>query len=456
MDTKKIHFIAIGGNAMHNLAIALHKEGNVITGSDGDIFEPARSRLSKFGLLPKNPGWDAGRITRDLDEIILGMYAKADNPELVKAQELRIKIYSYPEYLYERTKNKTRVVIGGSHGKTTITAMVLHICAFHKIECDYLTGALLDGFEVMAKLSAGAKYAVFEGDEYLASALDRRPKFHLYKPNIALISGIVWDHINVFPTPEDYKKQFEIFADSIVNGGTLVYYKDDPEVSDVALKTKETIKKVAYRIHCHTIRNGITYLVHNGQETPLLIFGRHNLANIEGARNICNAMGISSSMFYQAITSFKGAAKRLEKLADNGKTRIFKDFAHAPDKLKASVNAVKEQYPHSKLAAFFELYTWSSFDKEFLKNYKDTLKDVDVQIIFCDPETAKKKGAIMPLSQEIKDAFNAPNALIFQNSTEVVNFLKNMDWNNTNLIMMSPGNYGGIDVEKLAAELAKK
>jgi UDP-N-acetylmuramate: L-alanyl-gamma-D-glutamyl-meso-diaminopimelate ligase len=241
-----------------------------------------------------------------------------------------------------------------------------------------------------------------------------------------------------------------------VNGGTLVYYKDDPEVSDVALKTKETIKKVAYRIHCHTIRNGITYLVHNGQETPLLIFGRHNLANIEGARNICNAMGISSSMFYQAITSFKGAAKRLEKLADNGKTRIFKDFAHAPDKLKASVNAVKEQYPHSKLAAFFELYTWSSFDKEFLKNYKDTLKDVDVQIIFCDPETAKKKGAIMPLSQEIKDAFNAPNALIFQNSTEVVNFLKNMDWNNTNLIMMSPGNYGGIDVEKLAAELAKK
>jgi len=456
MDTKRIHFIAIGGNAMHNLAIALYKEGNVVTGSDGDIFEPARSRLSKYGLLPKNPGWDAGRITKDLDEIILGMHAKAGNPELAKAQELGIKIYSYPEYLYERTKNKIRVVIGGSHGKTTITAMVIHVCAFHKIECNYLIGALLDGFEVMAKLSAGAKYAVFEGDEYLASALDRRPKFHLYKPNITLISGIVWDHINVFPTPENYKKQFEIFVDSIMSGGTLVYYKDDPEVSDVALKARETIKKVAYGVHPYTIRNGITYLVHDGRETPLLIFGRHNLANIEGARNICNAMGISNGTFYQAIASFRGAAKRLEKLADNGKTRIFKDFAHAPDKLRASINAVKEQYLDSKLAAFFELYTWSSFDKEFLKNYKDALKDVDVQIIFCDPETVKKKGAILPLPQEIKDAFNAPNALVFQNSTEVVNFLKNMDWNNTNLIMMSPGNYGGIDVEKLAAELAKK
>lgn len=454
MDTgKRIHFIAIGGNAMHNLAIALHLEGNVVTGSDDDIFEPARSRLEKYGLLPKNSGWDADRITPEIDEIILGMYAKADNPELLKAQELGIKIYSYPEYLFEHSKGKTRVVIGGSHGKTTITAMVIWVCRFNNIECDYLIGSILDGFEAMARISDTAKFAIFEGDEYPASALDKRPKFHLYRPRVALISGVIWDHANVFPTFENYKKQFEIFADSIEDGGTLVYYKDDPEVMSVVNGTKKTIQKVSYGIHPHMIQNGVTYLLVGEKKIPLKIFGRHNMENIDGAQCVCEAMGIDSDKFYAAMSEFKGASKRLERVFDNGSLRVFKDFAHAPDKLKASISAVREQFPKARLATFFELYTWSSFDKSFLKNYKDTLKDVDVPIVFCDPEIAAKKKVSMPTEQEIKYFFNDQRVLFFTSHREVEKYLKGLNWGNANLLMMSPGYYGGIDIERLAWEL---
>ncbi len=438
---------------MHNLAIALFKQGNIVTGSDTEIFQPAKSRLEKYGLLPNVPGWDESRITSDIDEIILGMYAKADNPELIKAQELGIKIYSYPEYLYEHTKDKTRVVIGGSHGKTTMTSMVLHVCERNKIKCDYLVGSLLDGFEVMAKLSDDAKFAVFEGDEYLASALDKRPKFHLYKPHIALISGITWDHVNVFPTFENYIQQFEEFADSIQDGGTLVYCRDDSWVVSVAENAKNTIKKIPYSVHPHTIRNGETYLIYEEKEIPVRIFGRHNMVNISGAKEVCNSMGISDEAFYGAISTFPGASKRLERVFDDGSTRVFRDFAHAPSKLKASIDAVKEQFPDSKLVTFFELYTWSSFDKNFLKNYSGTLKDSDIPIIFYDPAVVESKGVVVPSEEEIRELFGDERIRVFNDSKKVVEFLKGLKWTNASLLMMSPGKYGGIDIATLGKEL---
>jgi UDP-N-acetylmuramate: L-alanyl-gamma-D-glutamyl-meso-diaminopimelate ligase len=452
---KRIHLIAIGGNAMHNIAIALFKNGNIVTGSDTEIFEPAKSRLNKYGLLPAGSGWDDNRITSDIDEIILGMYAKADNPELVKAQKLGIRIYSYPEYLYEHSKDKTRVVIGGSHGKTTMTAMVLHACAKNNIKCDYLVGSLLDGFEVMAKLSDDANFAVFEGDEYLASALDRRPKFHLYKPHIGLISGITWDHVNVFPTFENYTEQFKKFADSVEDGGVLVYCQDDPQVVSVAGNAKKTIKKIHYSTHPHVVRNGVTYLIFGEKEIPVRIFGRHNMINISGAREVCNSMGMNDEAFYEAISTFPGASKRLERVADNGSTRVFKDFAHAPSKLKASIDAVREQFPDSKLVTFFELYTWSSFDKEFLKNYSGILNGADVPIIFYDPAVVKSKGAVAPSDDEIKKLFGDQRISVFSDANKVIEFLKTFDWNNCNLLMMSPGRYGGINIETLAKELTK-
>ena len=440
---------------MHNLAIALLKQGNAVTGSDTEIFEPAKSRLKKYGLLPDVPGWDESRIDSKIDEIILGMYAKADNPELVKAQKLGIKIYSYPEYLYEHTKDKIRVVIGGSHGKTTITAMILHVCEKNNIKCDYLVGSLLDGFEVMAKLSDDAKFAVFEGDEYLASALDKRPKFHLYKPNIALISGITWDHVNVFPTFENYKEQFIKFADSVQEGGTLVYCRDDSQVVSIAEETKKNINKIPYSMHPHVIKDGVTYLIYGKEEIPIRIFGRHNMVNIGGAKAICNSMGISDELFYSAIATFPGASKRLERVADNGSTRVFKDFAHAPSKLKASIDAVREQFPDSKLVTFFELYTWSSLDRNFLKNYSGILNSADVPIIFYDPAVVKSKGATVPNDDEIRKLFSDERISVFSDAGRVVDFLKTLDWKNMNLLMMSPGKYGGIDIESLAKELVK-
>jgi UDP-N-acetylmuramate: L-alanyl-gamma-D-glutamyl-meso-diaminopimelate ligase len=450
---KRIHFIAIGGNAMHNLAIALLKQGNIVSGSDTEIFEPSRSRLEKYGLLPAVSGWDESRITSEIDEIILGMYAKEDNPELIKAQKLGIKIYSYPQYLYNHSIDKKRVVISGTYGKTTITSMVLHVCLKNNIDVDYLVGSLLDGFEVMAKITNEAKFAVFEGDEYLASALDKRPKFHLYKPHIALISGIDWDHVNVFPTLESYVEQFQIFANSIEDGGVLIYCSSDTKASYVASNAKKSIKKIPYLIHPHIIENGITYLITDKGRVPLKIFGKHNMENISAAKSICNAMGISDDLFYEAISSFSGASKRLERVFDNGSFRIFKDFAHAPSKLKASISASKEQFPNSKLVAFFELYTWSSFDKNFLNQYFGIMNAVDIPIVFYDPKVVESKGAIAPSDDEIRIFFGDDRISVFNDSNKVIDFFKSLNWDNTNLLMMSPGKYGGIEVESLAGIL---
>ena len=387
----KIHFIAIGGSAMHNLAIALHNKGYDVTGSDDTIHDPSKSRLEKRGLLPKEFGWFPEKITQHLDVIILGMHAKKDNPELLQAQDMGLKIYSYPEFLYEQSKDKTRVVIGGSHGKTTITSMILHVLAYNDRAVDYMVGAQLEGFETMVHLTKENEFIVLEGDEYLSSPIDRRPKFHLYKPNIALLSGIAWDHINVFPTFDGYIEQFRIFTDSLTNGGIMVYNEEDKILKEVVESSEHTIKKYSYSTPLHTIENGITLIDTPDGQMPLEIFGDHNLQNLAGAKWICQHMGIDEEDFYEAIASFKGASKRLEKITENKQTVIFKDFAHSPSKVQATTEAVKKQYAQKDLIACLELHTYSSLNAQFLGEYKGALDKADKAVVFYSPHAVKIK-----------------------------------------------------------------
>jgi UDP-N-acetylmuramate: L-alanyl-gamma-D-glutamyl-meso-diaminopimelate ligase len=378
----RTHFIAIGGAAMHNLALALHNKGYQVTGSDDAIFEPSKSRLEKKGLLPVELGWFPDKITTDIEAVILGMHAKADNPELVKATALGLKIYSYPEFLYEQSKNKTRVVIGGSHGKTTITSMILHVMHYHNIEVDYMVGAQLEGFDTMVHLTEDNDFIVLEGDEYLSSPIDRRPKFHLYKPNIALLSGIAWDHINVFPTFENYVEQFEIFVNQITKGGIFVYNEEDETVKKVVEETINTIRKIAYQTPSYTVEDGTTLLDTPEGPMPIEVFGAHNLNNLAGAKWICQNMGVDEADFYEAIASFRGASKRLEKIAEGKGKVAYKDFAHSPSKVSATTKAVKAQYPNRKLVACLELHTYSSLNAEFLKEYEGALDAADVAVVF--------------------------------------------------------------------------
>ena len=445
----RAHFIAIGGSAMHNLAIALHLKGYQVTGSDDAIFEPSKSRLEKRGLLPLELGWFPGKITLDIDAVILGMHAKADNPELLKAQESGLKIYSYPEFLYEQSKNKTRVVIGGSHGKTTITSMILHVMHFHHIEVDYMVGAQLDGFETMVNLTEDNDFIVLEGDEYLSSPIDRRPKFHLYQPNIALISGIAWDHINVFPTYENYVSQFEIFIQKITNGGILVYNQDDLEVKRVAEAATNPIRKLAYHTPEYTVENGITLLKTPEGEMPIEVFGAHNLNNLAGAKWICQNMGVDEADFYEAIASFKGASKRLEKIAESKTKVAFKDFAHSPSKVAATTKAVKEQFPDRKLIACLELHTYSSLNAEFLKEYEGALEFADVAVVFYSPEAVKIKQLEEVTYHQIAQAFNREDLIIFTNAEEFKSFLFHQNFENSALLLMSSGNYGGLNFDEV-------
>ncbi len=449
----KVYFIAIGGSAMHNLAIALHKKGIEVKGSDDEIFEPSKSRLAKYGLLPEKEGWDEASITSDIDAVILGMHARLDNPELIKAQKLGLKIFSYPEYLFEQSKNKTRIVIGGSHGKTSITSMIIHVFNQMEINCDYMVGAQLQGFEVMVKLTEEAKYMIIEGDEYLTSPIDRRPKFHLYNPDIALISGIAWDHINVFPTFENYIDQFRIFIDKISENGKLIYCKNDKTVEDISLASKKNIEKYAYSIPNHIIKNGITYIIFNKKEYPIQIFGNHNLLNIEGARLVCNQIGISDENFYNAIASFKGASKRLEAVKITENFAFYKDFAHSPSKLKATTAAVNAQFPERQLIACMELHSFSSLTFEFLKQYEECMNDANQAIVYFNPHTIAHKK-LAPISElDVLNAFKRNDLIVFTNSDELVNYLESIEWNNKNLLMMSSGNFDGIDFNQLADSL---
>ncbi|MCG8881632.1 peptidoglycan synthetase [Tenacibaculum finnmarkense] len=443
----RVHFIAIGGSAMHNLAIALHQKGDIVTGSDDTIHNPSKTRLEKHGLLPNEFGWFSEKITTDLEAIILGMHAKKDNPELLKAQELGVKIYSYPEFLYEQSKDKTRVVIGGSHGKTTITSMILHVMNYHEREVDYMVGAQLDGFETMVHLTKENEFIVLEGDEYLSSPIDMRPKFHLYKPNIALLSGISWDHINVFPTIENYNEQFKIFTDSLINGGMMVYNEQDTVVKDIVENSTNAIKIYPYKTPEYFIDNGITYLDSPDGDLPLEIFGEHNLQNIAGAKWICQHMGIDEDEFYEAIASFKGASKRLEKIAENKNSVIFKDFAHSPSKVKATTTAVKNQYKERSVLACLELHTYSSLNAEFLKEYKGALAKADKAVVFYSPDAVKIKQLEAVTEQQIATSFERDDLIIYTNPTDFKEFLFNQNLENTALLLMSSGNYGGLDFE---------
>ncbi len=448
-NTMKIHFIAIGGSAMHNLAIALQQKGYQITGSDDTIHDPSKTRLANKGLLPEEFGWFPEKITTDLDAIILGMHAKKDNPELLKAQELGVKIYSYPEFLYEQSKDKTRVVIGGSHGKTTITSMILHVLNYHEREVDYMVGAQLEGFDTMVHLTEENEFIVLEGDEYLSSPIDMRPKFHLYKPNIALLSGIAWDHINVFPTFENYVEQFKIFTDSLTNGGIMVYNEEDAILKEVVESSTHPIKKYPYDTPDYFIDNGTTHLETSEGDLPLEIFGDHNLQNLAGAKWICQHMGIDEDEFYEAIASFKGASKRLEKIAENSSSVVFKDFAHSPSKVAATTAAVKNQYSDRTLLACLELHTYSSLNAEFLSEYKGALDKADKAVVFYSPHAVKIKQLEEVSEAQIANAFERDDLIIYTNPQEFKEFLFSQNLENTALLLMSSGNYGGLDFEEV-------
>lgn len=434
---------------MHNMAIALHKKGYQVTGSDDEVFEPSKGRLNKHGLLPDKMGWDEGRVTNEIDCIILGMHARKDNPELLKAQKLNLKIYSYPEYIFEQTKDKKRVVIGGSHGKTSMTAMTLHVLNDCGLDVDYMVGAQLEGFDVMVKLTEENDFIVLEGDEYLSSPIDRRPKFHLYKPNIALLSGIAWDHINVFPTYENYVEQFSIFVDSVVQGGSINYNEEDDEVKRVVEASENPIRKLAYQTPDYTVEDGETLLETPEGPLPIEVFGKHNLNNLAGAKWICQHMGIDEDDFYEAISTFKGASKRLEKIAESKTSVAYKDFAHSPSKVEATTNAVKEQYQNRTLVACLELHTYSSLNAEFLKEYKGALDAADVAVVFYSPHAVEIKKLEAVTHEQIANAFQRDDLIIYTNPEAFKDFLFSQNFDDKALLLMSSGNYGGLDFEAL-------
>ena len=442
----KVHFIAMGGSAMHNLAIALHKKGFTLTGSDDVFTEPSKSRLERFGLLPENQGWDAKNITADLDAVILGMHAKVDNPELAEAQKKGIRIYSYPEYVYEQSHHKTRVVIGGSHGKTTITSMILHVLKEASLDFDYLVGAQLEGFDTMVKITDEAPLIVIEGDEYLASPIDRRPKFHLYQANIGVISGIAWDHINVFPTFDNYLHQFALFIDTIQPNGKLIYCGQDEVLKELVETHPTAVEKIAYYLPEHKVNNGITSLIYHDQDYPLQVFGNHNLLNLEAAKAVCLALNIEEKTFYKAIGNFKGAAKRLELIGSNKQTNVYKDFAHSPSKLTATIAVVKDQFPGRKLIACIELHTFSSLNKAFLHEYAGTMNIAEEAIVFIDKHTFSQKNMEPYTSTIVKEAFKKDDLWFFNNAEQLFNHLKHLDYKDTNLLLMSSGTFVGTDL----------
>lgn len=448
----KIHFIAIGGSVMHNLAIALKEAGHEVSGSDDEIFDPSRATLIKHGLLPEKQGWRPDILDKSFDAVVLGMHAKKDNPELLKAQELGLKIYSFPDYIYERSQNKQRIVIGGSHGKTTITAIIIHVLNHAKHQFDYVIGAKVPGVEYTVKLT-NAPVIVIEGDEYLSSPLDPTPKFLKYQHHVGLISGIAWDHANVFPSDEEYVKQFDRFADQTPKGGILVYCEQDSMALIIGKKERNDVQAIPYRSHPHVTENGQTYLTQGRERYPVKIFGSHNFQNISGAKEVLKKIGITDKEFYAAISTFEGASGRLQKIAEANSCAVYKDFAHAPSKVKATVKAMKEIHPKRDLVACLELHTLSSLSKNFIPQYKDTLKYAQVPVIYVNAEKVKAKN-IEPLTEaEIMKAFGASDLQVFQRIEELENFLLKQSWKNKNLLMMSSGNFGGLNLNGLAEKI---
>jgi UDP-N-acetylmuramate: L-alanyl-gamma-D-glutamyl-meso-diaminopimelate ligase len=445
----KVHFIAIGGAVMHNLAIALHKKGYIVTGSDDEIFEPSRSRLAHYGLLPAKSGWDPGLITSDIDNVILGMHAKSDNPELLKARETGITIKSFPEYIYEQTKDKKRIVVAGSHGKTTTTAMIMHVFKFLGIKFDYMVGSQIDGFETMVGLSSEAQIAVLEGDEYLTSTLDRRPKFHLYMPDIAILNGIAWDHMNVFPTFENYIEQFKVFIENISDGGSLIYFDGDADVKKIALGATGNIRKIPYQVHGYFQNKTGFYAATHNRVVPLKIFGEHNMQNLSAAREACLAAGIPEDDFYEAIRSFEGTSKRLQKLKENENGVVYLDFAHSPSKVKATVEAISDRYPGRKIIVCVELHTYSSLNSEFLPLYKGTLANSTVALVYFNPHAIELKKLKHISKETVNKAFAGENVRVYDNSAELFSFIKTLNYTNPVFLFMSSGDFDGFDISGL-------
>lgn len=452
----KIHLIAIGGSAMHNLARALHESGHRVSGSDDEIFEPSKSRLSEYGLLPSSMGWDSSRIVEELDAVIVGMHAREDNPELLRAKELNLPIYSYPEFLYEASKDKTRVVVAGSHGKTTITSMILHVLHYHGIEEDYMVGAQLEGFTTMVKMTEEANFMVLEGDEYLSSPIDRRPKFLLYKPNITVISGIAWDHINVFPTFQDYLDQFSKYLDVVEEGGMVVYNAEDPVLKELVENHGGDYKMQSYSYPEHFIEGDQTILITDFGEVPLNIFGKHNLLNLEAARKICNQMGVMDDDFYEAIQSFSGASKRLELIASSNSKSAYKDFAHAPSKVKATVSGTKDSHPNKKLMACLELHTFSSLNPDFLPQYKGALDHADKAIVYFNPKAVEHKKLPDLDPSKIAEAFGNAKVEVLSSAEEVKEATMKYSDADSILLLMSSGNFNGLSLDDWGKEWVNK
>jgi UDP-N-acetylmuramate: L-alanyl-gamma-D-glutamyl-meso-diaminopimelate ligase len=455
MYKMKVHFIAIGGAVMHNLAISLHKKGIIVTGSDDEIFEPSRSRLASYGLLPEKDGWDPDHITSDIDNVILGMHARADNPELAKAIDLGLKIMSFPEYIYEQTKNKMRIVVAGSHGKTTTTAMIMHVLKYSGRKFDYMVGSSVDGYETMVSLSDESDIAVLEGDEYLTSPVDKRPKFHLYHPDIAIINGIAWDHMNVFPTYENYFEQFRKFAETITPGGMLIYFERDQEAKQVADSVRNDIKVIAYQTHGYFInKQGFFAATHN-RVTEMRIFGEHNMQNLSAAKEACIASGITEDTFYSAISTFSGTSRRLQKIKESEKGIVFLDFAHAPSKVKATVEAVAERYPSNELIACLELHTFSSLSRNFLPQYLGTMDKAAFPFVYFNPHALEHKKLPPITIEQVKEAFGDRRIQVFTDSKELFSSIRKIKTVNPVFLIMSSGDFNGVDFDSLSEELLK-
>lgn len=446
----KVHFTSIGGSVMHQLAIALKNKNYTVTGTDDEIFEPAKSNLQNEGLLPTKTGWQPELITKDIDAVILGMHAKADNPEIAKAKELGLKIYSFPEYIFQESINKKRVVVGGSHGKTTTTSMIMFVLQTLHKEFDYLAGAILQGFKNSVHIT-NAPVIICEGDEYPASVLEKRPKFHFLFPHVAIITGIAWDHINVFPTFEIYKEQFIIFIQKIEKNGVLIYNENDSVLKELVEKNKRNdIRYQPYAIPEHTIENGITHISIENETTALKVFGNHNLQNLFAAYYACKELGIATKDFLNAIANFTGASKRLELMASNNSTNVYRDFAHAPSKVKATVEAVKQQYPNRKLIAILELHTYSSLSKDFLNEYNNSLQYADVAVVFYSQHALELKRMPALPKELVYEGFNKEGLIVINSKEELNNWLHKQNYNNSNLLLMSSGNYDGVDMQNFA------
>ncbi len=449
----RVHFISIGGSVMHQLAIALKRKGYQVTGTDDEIFEPSRSNLEAEGILPTQMGWQPDLITPDLDAIILGMHARQDNPELQKAIALGLKIYSFPEYIYHESQQKKRIVVGGSHGKTTTTSMIMHVLRTLHQKFDYLVGARLAGFDQSVDIT-DAPVIVCEGDEYPASAIERKPKFHFLFPHVAILTGIAWDHINVFPTFEFYLEQFVLFINKIEVGGLLIYNESDPVLNQLVKENhRADLRYQPYGVPSHSIDNGVTTVTIEGYSTVLKVFGNHNLMNLYAAYFACAEIGVSAADFVRAIANFTGASKRLELLASNEHLNVYRDFAHAPSKVKATIEAVKQQYPNRELIAILELHTFSSLNEAFMSEYNGALAKADTAIVFYSKHALELKRMPDLSAEKVREGFNQPGLLVMNQKEALQSWLENKSFNNANLVLMSSGNYDGLDMLTFAAKI---